>query len=441
MIALLLTTLGAAASGFYFPDAGVVAAGRGGAFTAGADNQFAQYYNPAGLVRIDTPTIHLGGVSVRQDVTFARLAEDGTLMEPVVNDPPFFPIPEMGFALPLVPDKLVLAVGFYSPVTSMYEYDREGAQRYTILDAQLWQGWVGPSIAWRPVPWLSIGAGLSYNFFHVEQGITVTTSGKDDPSADVDVLVDVWDLNNIHGNAGIIVEPIQQLSIGVSVQPPGTFTASGEGSLDFSGHALWEAGFIDQAVWSDEDVTMGMRLPLVLRTGVAVRPIHGLEVEVDWVYEAWSQLDEIKVTDVDVVVTGDLMDQPVQETFDLPATFRDAWSLRLGAEYDLGEVASFRLGGMYDRSAFHPTNVSVALMDTDKLQVGAGATVKLLGDRLWLDGLFSWVFYAPLEMRDSAVPQINAWDEDQVMIVGDGDYSSSGLMVGLGLRYRFVKSE
>ncbi len=439
MIALLLSIAGALASGFYFPDAGVVAAGRGGAFTAGADNQFAQYYNPAGLVRIDAPTLHLGGVSVRQDVSFSRLAEDGTLMEPAVNDPPFFPIPEIGFATPLVQDKLVLAVGFYSPVTSMYDYDREGPQRYTILEAQLWQGWVGPSLAWRPLSWLMVGAGVSYNFFHVGQGITVTTSGQDNPAHDVDVLVDVWDLNNVHGNAGVIVEPLEQVSIGVSVQPPGQFTASGAGSLDFSGHALEDT--LHQSVWDDPDVTMGMRLPLVLRTGVAVRPVEALEVEVDWVYEAWSQLDEIKVTDVDVVVTSDFMEQPVQETFDLPATFRDSWSLRLGAEYDLGQVASFRLGGMYDRSAFHPTNVSVALMDTDKLQVGAGATVKLLGDRLWLDGVFSWVYYTPLEMRESAVPQINAWNEDDVMIVGDGDYSSTGLMVGLGLRYRFLKTE
>lgn len=433
---LLALAMVAHGSGFYFGDSGIVGGSRGGAFVAGADTPFAQYYNPAGLVRIKRPTLALGGTVVRQNVTFERLTEDGELLDAEVNNPKLFAIPQINFATPLG-DDLAFAFGFYSPFTPDYNYDTTGNQRYSSIRARLWQGWVGPSLAWRPVSWLSVGGGLSYNFFAITQGITVTTSGTDDPASDVAVDVSVQDLDNIHGNVGLIIEPHEAVSIGISLIPPGRFSARGSGSLDFSSHAMWEAGLIDQAVWTDDDVSLRMRLPAVFRAGVAVRPTERAEVELAWVYEGWSKIGEIKVTDVDVVVTGDFVEQPVEESFALPSEFGDGWSIRLGGEYEVSDHLDVRLGGFYETSSLLPANVSVALMDTPKVQVSSGLTAKLLDDSLYLDGLFSWVFFSSLEARESEVVQINAFDEANVQVVGNGDYHSRGLTLGLGARYMF----
>ena len=45
-----LSPLPASAGGFYLTDRGVRPLGRGGAFIAGADDQHAVWYNPAGLM-------------------------------------------------------------------------------------------------------------------------------------------------------------------------------------------------------------------------------------------------------------------------------------------------------------------------------------------------------------------------------------------------------
>ena len=66
LAALALLPASALASGYYYSDSGIVATGRGGAWIAGADTQFAQFHNPAGLIRIDKPTINLGWSGVQQ---------------------------------------------------------------------------------------------------------------------------------------------------------------------------------------------------------------------------------------------------------------------------------------------------------------------------------------------------------------------------------------
>ena len=77
MIGLLLCVLGlsptAEGAGYYFSDSGIVSTGRGGAWIAGADNQFAQLHNPAGLIHVDAPTVNIGMSFVQQRTTFTPL--------------------------------------------------------------------------------------------------------------------------------------------------------------------------------------------------------------------------------------------------------------------------------------------------------------------------------------------------------------------------------
>jgi hypothetical protein len=58
---LLVAPTVAHAGGYYTLDSGIRAIGRGMAFTAGADDLSAQYYNPAALTRIDRTTLELRG--------------------------------------------------------------------------------------------------------------------------------------------------------------------------------------------------------------------------------------------------------------------------------------------------------------------------------------------------------------------------------------------
>ena len=122
-VTLMLPSL-AQAGGFYFPDAGIVASGRGGAFVASADNQFAQYYNPAGLIHVKRPTINIGASAVAQKVSFTAINEDGETYDPVENLASPYTIPQLGFATPRG-DHFAFALGFYSPFAPGTEYEAQ----------------------------------------------------------------------------------------------------------------------------------------------------------------------------------------------------------------------------------------------------------------------------------------------------------------------------
>ena len=223
VVIALVAALPAHAGGYFYSDSGIVATGRGGAWVAGADNQFAQYYNPAGLIRVEYPELNIGMSFVQQKIGFTRtqVGADGQLETlPVANNQASpFNVPQIGFATP-INDQLAFAFGFWSPFAPSSEYDPAGPQRYTIIDTLIWQFGVGPSLAWRPVPQFTVGMTLAWQMLRLEEQIKVTITGKDEPGGDVLVDAQVLDLFTPGFTLGFLVDPHPMVSIGGSVWFP-----------------------------------------------------------------------------------------------------------------------------------------------------------------------------------------------------------------------------
>ena len=438
----------ALAGGYYFSDSGIVASGRGGAWVAGADTQFAQYYNPAGIIRVDAPTISAGMSGVAHNVRFDRVDDAGNQLDQVQNEAGPFAVPQLGFATP-VGDKLGLAVGFTSPFAPTFQYTTEGAQRYSIIDTTIWQFFLGGSVAWQPVPQFTAGLSIGTKMLRVDERLAISTTGKrddgtDNPDGDVLVSASTWDRFQPAANLGVLIEPIDPVSIGIAADLPVAFQARGPASLDFTGHGLESA--MDQSVWTDEDVALNIALPLVLRMGVAVRPTEGLEVELAGTYETWSTLEDIYVEEIDITVTGPFIgEQDLPENLSLPAGFRDSVSVRLGGEYRLGDTVELRAGGMWDSGALDTTGLTLALVDPWKLQLGAGASVHLLEQRLRLDAMGNYVHFPTLDIQNSSATMVTVpvveGQQLQAGTVGNGTLASNGWTAGLRVAYVMKKRE
>ncbi len=434
MILWLATS--ALAGGYFYSDSGIVATGRGGAWVAGADTQFAQHYNPAGLIRIERPTFNIGWSGVQQNITFRRQLPDGSgFYDPVENQAAPFSVPQIGFATPLH-ERVGFAFGFYSPFAPSSLYDEEGPQRYTIKDTLIYQFSVGPSAAFQVHDMLVLGLGLQWQYLQVGQTVDITVSGLDDPAGDIAVEARVVDPFTPNLNAGLLFEPVEQVSIGLSVQPPTRFRARGSGTLDFDGNSL--AVLLDETLYTDDDVALNLALPWVVRAGVAVRPIERLEIEAAVVWQDWSALEDISIEEIDIEVQtqSPLIPEDSRKVDDrivLPAGLGDTFSWRLGVEGRVHELLELRAGGFYENAALTPQEVSVALVDTPKWQIGAGASTFLLDGLLRFDVAGALLFFQDLEIRDSTVAQIDAGvlDTTVPLIVGNGDLSSSGWIVGL----------
>jgi len=444
---LLLTTL-AHAGGYYFGDSGIVAAGRAGAWVAGADTQFAQYYNPAGLIRVDAPTASIGVSGVRQAVHFDRIDDAGNALDPSSNRAPAFAVPQVGFAMP-VGDDAAFAFGFTSPFAPTFDYDPAGAQRYSMIDSTIWLFAVGPSGAWRPTPWLTVGAGIGVQALRVDQRLVVTTSGPnsdgtDRPTGDVLVQANTWDRARPFWNVGVLIEPHERVSIGLAVTPPARFRARGPASLDFTGHALESR--LDQTVWPDPSVTLNVDLPIIARAGVAVRPRKDLEIELAATFEQWSSLADIRVEDIDVTVTSESLniEREVPPTLNLPAGFRNNFSLHLGGEWRASKLIELRGGLKWERGSLAPERISVALVDPWKVQLASGASAWLVDGRLRLDAMGTYLHLPTLQLSSSQVDHVGIpvlTDSVSTGIVGNGTLRSHGWNAGLRVAWIFRGAE
>ena len=108
-------------------------------------------------------------------------------------------------------------------------------------------------------------------------------------------------------------------------------------------------------------------------------------------------------------------------------------SLRLGAGWRVDDGLALRVGGFREGGALTDEEISVALVDPTKVQVGGGASAYTEDERFRLDLAAATLFFPRLEIRDSTVAQIDAGVIEGVepTVVGNGNLSASGWVVGV----------
>ena len=454
------------AAGYYFTDAGTRALGRGTAFVAGADDLSAQYYNPAALVNLNEAQVYFSLSGVEQYVYFDRTDESGfEPFEEVYNEGPYMLIPAFSVGSKFGLRDFTFAAGMFSPFAPDLEYPQDGAQRYILIDSLLWQVGAGLSVGWHLrnwgewdhaawLDWISLGVTPALWNLRAENELglaaVLNTMDEDmvgdDPQQDVDVSFKTWDLLRPSARFGLLVEPREWLSFGLSAQPPISYLGEGELNVDFSDHSWQELGLIEGDVFTDENVTMAIVVPWVVRAGVAVRPIAPLEIELDGVYEGWHVMQDVVISEMDLeIATADYLDDAViTNDIILVAGYRDAWSVRLGAEYDINDTFRGRLGGYYETSAIPDSSQGVGMVDGNKFAVmgGAGADVGSFS----FDVAVARSFLADRDIDDSAltmlVLEVDMADPESSevvngKVVGNGHFSSHLNFLSLSATWHF----
>lgn len=495
LLAALLPT--AEASGYYILDPGTRAIARGGAFVAGVDDLSAQYWNPAGLMNLDRPQAFLNFSMVAQPTTFSRVdyGADGSVAakyDPVSNGAPAMPIPAIAVSHNFGLKKWNFAFGLYPPFAPRFDYPEEGAQRYNLQDSTILQAWTGPSVAWRPVKWLKIGVGASWTFFDVRQtrallvcNSTLSTDGLCPYDAateldgsygrqnDVQAVIDVKDMVKFTWNAGVIVEPKPWIAIGASVLPPikvnanGSFTTKfgkdhwlGPNSTDPVVSTLFPDGVLNGDTFADNDATVSLQMPLILRGGVALRPKKGLEFEVATVYQRWSMTDQITISDLNLTLDleGELAGEPlddvvIEDNIELPLGWVDTWSVRVGGDWDINPEWTVRAGAHWEQGAVPPLTLGVDAPDADKYGYGLGAAYtiqdRVIIDLSWGHTLLGDVTIPASDARRLEVPvnlqQLISEDNyapaiENGLPIGTGSLNAQSMMGSAGVTVLFGKA-
>ncbi|MFT5679307.1 MAG: long-chain fatty acid transport protein [Myxococcota bacterium] len=484
MIPFLLLTADASAAGYYLMDSGTRGVTRAGAFVAGVNDLSAQYYNPAGLIRLDETQVFVNVSMVSQKVDFTRIDYDSSgnidyTYDPVENEDPAMPIPMMGFSSRFGLENTVFAFGLYTPSAPTLGYPEEGAQRYSLIDSLILKGSLGPSVAHRFNDWLTVGAGVAATFVSADYALTLTTCGDTnvcggteaapagDPTYDVDIVLAMTDPVRFDWNMGLLVEPTDTLAIGFSMNPPMNVSGSGSIVADFGeDHYLVTNDLLTESSFSDDQVTVLQTLPWIFRLGAAVSPNDRMQIELAGVYETWGNTEETVVTDVQLemglnaestllALAGDAEipeSVVVEDDIILPLGFSNTWSIRLGGDFALTDTITARGGVGYETSAVPPETQSVASVDGNKIILGLGGTITLL-DRMDLDLGFAQSRLQARSIKNSEVRQIviplfpiplaeldthfTDLGIDEGDVIGNGEFSSHATFMTAGLTYRF----
>ncbi len=390
-------------SGLYNPVFGARALAQGNAFTARADDASAIQFNPAGLTQLDRPQISAGGSLLYPAVEYHGDGGD-EVMHTTINT-----LPNFYFASPIIKDKLAAGLGVTVPYGLQGKWDGDGFSRYLVTDFKLSIINVNPTITYKPLSFLSIGAGFDYYYAdsHQESKIPIA-QGIPDGSRNLDSSGDGFGYN-----AGILYTITPQQSVGFSFRSKADLNLDGKLKLT------------DLSIMSDfhTRTSTSAQLPEMLSFGYAYKHGERWSIEADVQWTNWSRFDTLNIR----------LDQPdpsgtseYQEVW----KWHNTWSFGLGGEYKLSDALKAR-GGY----TFHESPVSGETLEPSVPQSSRHALFTGLGygfgkkKNQWIDLAYGIVFYENREVNNTV--------GDAYGTPIDGHFDILTQIVALNYNYKF----
>ena len=260
-ILLGLSLLGAVginsyAVSFRLPNQDPEAIARGNAFAATANNPSAIYYNPAGITQLEGHQVSLGLYAVSAGTKYTGAG--GT----AETDDMFQPVPQIYYTFSPKDSQLSYGLGIYAPYGLGVDWGRKTPFRFVGEKGKVLYASVNPVIAWQPHETFSIGIGptLNYSDASLEQSL---------PVPGLDQFKFKGDGFDFGFNAGLLWQPIKQLSFGVNYRHQTTINYHGDSEFTPLPKTKTEAS---------------LRYPQFVVFGVSYRPTENwnFEFNVDW---------------------------------------------------------------------------------------------------------------------------------------------------------------
>ncbi len=225
LMALLLGAMAAQAGGLYLyeigtPDVGLAAAG----YAARAQDASTAFTNPAGMTRINQPSVMAGAQPVYLNIDFS--ADSNTTNTGGNGDSNgWMPAGSLFYVQP-VGDRLALGLAMTGYFGLALDYQDDWAGRYYVQDTTMQAAAIQPAIAWKVNDQFSLGAGVAVLYGMFEDKLAINRSL--DALADGQLKLEDEDWA-AQLNLGALYEPIQGTRIGL--------TYLSKADLDFSDQA------------------------------------------------------------------------------------------------------------------------------------------------------------------------------------------------------------
>jgi long-chain fatty acid transport protein len=389
----------AAATGYELREQSAVSQGASFAGAAAkTDDPSFLYFNPAATAWLPgTQTSIVGsgifGWAEAQAGSAARTAVlggstvTGTLGGDAAQDA-FLPAMHGSIALG---DRWHLGLSVTSPWGLVTKYPADFIGRYHALTSSLKTVNIAPSVSWRPLPNLAIGAGLQIQYAdaRLSQAADLGAVGFLNPAlrragfrpggADGRATVTGSD-TAVGWQVGAQYEPAPGLRLGAAFRSAMFHTLRGEAQFDGVPAPL-RSGFVPSAgkakLTTPESLTLGAALKLSDRWTL----LSGAE------WTNWSRFRELTVR------FDDGRAPSVTEE-----RWRDSWFVSLGAEYQVSKTLAVRTGVAWDQSPVPDGTRTPRIPDTDRYWLSAGASWQPM-PQVTLSAAYSHIFAGESQVR------------------------------------------
>ena len=308
------------------PDVGLAGAG----YAARAEDAATVFTNPAGMTRIDEPSLMMGAQPMYLHLKFDP---DGTTSAAARTLPGGFaaddgdtsgwmPAGGLYYVHP-VNDRLRLGVSLNGYFGLSLDYEDDWVGRYYVQDATLQAAAIQPAVAWKVNDWLSVGLGVAALYGILDEKIAINNIAPSLPDGKLKLKDEEW---AAQFNLGVLIEPQKGTRFGLTYLSAADLDFSDR--VSFSGLGPGLLAVLGNRGLLNAKLDLGITMPQAVMFSAYHELTDRLALMANLGWQDWSQFGRV---DVSLDATND-----ISLTTDLD--YKDTWHVALGAEYQVADA-------------------------------------------------------------------------------------------------------
>lgn len=301
--------------------------------------------------------------------------------------------------------------------------------RYHAIDSELKTVNIGPTVAVRPLPWLSLGFGAQIQYIDarltnaVDFGTIGAVAGI--PGA---VPTTQDGRSRLEGDdwaygftLGAILEPRRGTRLGVGYRSKIDHNLKGEVDFTLDNAGIGAALSAATGRFVDSDASARLTTPQSISFGIFQQVNQEWAVMADAVYTDWNEFDELRVK----------FDNPAEADNVTEEKWKGSWFYAVGATYRPREDLALRFGMAYDQTPIRTRYRTPRIPGNDRFWLTAGLS---WAPTSWFDLALG---YTHIFVDDSEVRQETAGVGNTFRAELDASYENSIDIVTVSARLRF----
>ncbi|MGL5788239.1 MAG: OmpP1/FadL family transporter [Bacteroidales bacterium] len=384
------------------------------------------HFNPAGLTSIQNTVDLSAGVSgvftnaEYRNGDYKHKADNG------VSTPMYV---YAGFK---IYDNLAAGISVTTPYGSGLNWGKDWAGAHLVQDISLKSFNFQPTIAWKPIDKLSIGAGLMIMTGDVEISRALLPKGYlgilDPKLKDVIPVSATLSGKSKIGlgfNIGAQYDITDQITVGVSYRSRVKMKVNeGKGELTYASETikklLSSIPGLPLPILEQGSFDASMPMPSNLNVGVSYKPTERITLAAELQFVGWAAYDSLNIKFTESALG--------EYNINAEKNYRNTFIYRIGAEFKTTDRLDLRVGAYYDETPVRSYLYNPETPGMNKLGLTFGFTFSPVRN-LFIDGAFT---YTHGFERFGSYPDDASKDK-----VFTGDYKVSAFTPTLGLRYSF----